>query len=60
MDEAIQTLSAPERMEAAVSAAVLKTQRAPTVEQEIDLINNVSVPQNQEISPDIDEELQTL
>lgn len=60
MDEAIQTLSAPERKEAAVRAAVEKTQRAPTIEQEIDLINNVSVPQNQEIAPDIDEELQTL
>ena len=60
MDEAIQTLSAPERKEAAVRAAIEKTQRTPTIEQEIDLINNLSAPQNQEIAPDIDEELQTL
>lgn len=45
VDEAIQTLSAPKRAE----------------EKEIDLINNVSVPQGSaEIGPDIDEEIQTL
>lgn len=47
VDEAIQTLSAPQREE--------KT------EKEIDLINNISAPaEMQEIAPDIDEEIQTL
>ena len=60
MDEAIQTLSAPDRKETQIKAALEKTQRMP-VEKEIDLINNVSVPADQmELAPDIDEELQTL
>ncbi len=61
VDEAIQSLSAPDRKEAAVKAAVEKVQRAPATSQEIDLTNNVAVPYEQlEMQPDIDEELQTL
>lgn len=61
VDEAIQSLSAPDRKEAAVKAAVEKVQRAPAKNQEIDLTNNVAVPYEQlEMQPDIDEELQSL
>ncbi len=50
VDEAIQSLSAPTRNEV-----------EPKKNKEIDLINNVSAPLDQEeISPDIDEEVQTL
>ena len=59
MDEAIQTLSAPDRKEAQVKAAIEKVERMPA-EKEIDLINNVSVPTEPEVSLDIDEEIQTL
>ena len=56
-DEAIQTLSAPKRE--LIKTAVEKIS-APK-EAEVDLINNVSVPHEQdEIAPDIDEEIQTL
>lgn len=55
-DEAVQTLSAPKRE--LVKTAVEKIS-APEG-SEIDLINNVSVPHEQEIAPDIDEEIQTL
>jgi nucleoid-associated protein YgaU len=59
VDEAIQTLSATKR--SAVNKAVENvTGFGELKEGEIDLINNVSVPHEQEIAPDIDEELQTL
>jgi len=52
IDEAIQSLSAPERIQEAKPKAASK---------EIDLINNVTSPLDQEeLSPDIDEEVQTL
>jgi nucleoid-associated protein YgaU len=54
MDEAIQTLSAPKREE--VKKAVNEINHS---EKEIDLINNVTVP-NEEIEMGIDEELKTL
>ena len=57
VDEAIQTLSATKREQ--VAKAVLKTTAAPE-ESELDLINNISVPNEQEMAPDIDEEIQTL
>ncbi|MEA9355567.1 LysM peptidoglycan-binding domain-containing protein [Bacteriovorax sp. PP10] len=57
VDEAIQTLSATKRDN--IAKAVEKTVQAPK-ETEIDLINNISVPHEQEIAPDIDEEIQTL
>jgi len=57
VDEAIQTLSATKRE--AVNKAVENTINAPK-EAEIDLINNISVPHESEIAPDIDEEIQTL
>lgn len=56
IDESIQTLSATKRDN--ISKAIEKAQ-APK-ESEIDLINNVTVPHEQEIAPDIDEEIQTL
>lgn len=56
-DEAIQTLSATKREQ--VAKAILKTTTAPK-ESELDLINNISIPHEQEIEPDIDEEIQTL
>lgn len=55
VDEAIQTLSATTREQ--VAKAVLKTTVAPN---ELDLVNNISVPHEQEMEPDIDEEVQTL
>jgi nucleoid-associated protein YgaU len=57
VDEAIRTLSATKREQ--VAKAVLKTTAAPE-ESELDLINNISVPNEQEMAPDIDEEIQTL
>lgn len=57
VDEAIQSLSATKRND--IAKAVEKTVEAPK-EAEIDLINNISVPHEQEIAPDIDEEIQTL
>ncbi len=57
VDEAIQTLSATKREQ--VAKAVLKTTVAPE-NSELDLINNISVPHEQEMAPDIDEEIQTL
>lgn len=57
VDEAIQTLSATKRDE--VNKAVERSINAPK-EAEIDLINNISVPHESEIAPDIDEEIQTL
>lgn len=60
IDESIQTLSATKRENI---ARAIETAKAPK-EAEIDLINNLSVPQDQlapqEIAPDIDEEIQTL
>jgi nucleoid-associated protein YgaU len=59
VDEAIQTLSATKRT--AVKNAVEKVSGFGELKEgEIDLINNVSVPHEQEIAPDIDEEFQTL
>lgn len=59
VDEAIQSLSAPKREES-IKKAVETAVNAPK-EAEIDLINNISVPHEQdEIAPDIDEEIQTL
>jgi LysM repeat protein len=57
VDEAIQTLSATKRNNAA--KAVVKAVEAPK-EAELDLVNNITVPHEQEIAPDIDEEIQTL
>ena len=57
VDEAIQTLSATKRQE--VQKTVENTINAPK-DAEIDLINNISVPHESEIAPDIDEEIQTL
>lgn len=56
-DTASQALSAPKREQ--VKAAVEKAVNAPQ-EAEVDLVNNISVPHEQEIAPDIDEEIQTL
>ncbi len=61
MDEAIQTLAAPDRKQKAINEAVNKLDNTQSAGNEIDLINNVSVPYEQtELQPDIDEELQTL
>ena len=57
VDEAKQTLSATQRDQVATS--VLKASIAPKV-KELDLVNNVSAPYEQEMEPDIDEEYQTL
>lgn len=57
VDEAIQTLSATTRED--MTKGALKAVSAPE-ESELDLINNVSLPYNEEIAPDIDEEIQTL
>ncbi len=56
-DETKQTLSATKRDQ--VTQAVLKTTVAPKV-KELDLVNNVSLPYDEEMEPDIDEEYQTL
>ena len=56
VDEAVQTLSATKRAE--VTKALEKAVTGPK-EAEIDLINNISVPAN-ENEIDIDEEVQTL
>lgn len=55
VDEAIQTLSATKRNN--IAKAIEKT-LAPKAE--VDLINNFTVPHEEEIAPDIDEEIQTL
>lgn len=57
VDEAIQTLSSTKRNN--IAKAIEKTTVAPK-EAEIDLINNITVPHEQEMAPDIDEEIQTL
>ena len=57
IDETVQTLSATKRDQ--VAKAVLKTTLAPK-EKELDLVNNISLPYDQEMEPDIDEEYQTL
>ena len=58
IDETVQTLSATKREQ--VANAILKTKLAPK-EKEIDLVNNISAPyDNNEVEPDIDEEYQTL
>ena len=57
VDETTQTLSSTKRQQ--ITNAVLKSKILPK-EVEIDLVNNISVPYDQEIEPDIDEEYQTL
>jgi nucleoid-associated protein YgaU len=59
-DEAIQSLSAPTRNKAVIKSNIEKNERAEQTDNELDLINNVSVPMSNEFAPDIDEELQTL
>jgi LysM repeat protein len=58
IDEAMQTLSSTKR--AAVQHALERASNSDIKPGEIDLINNISVPHEQEMAPDIDEEIQTL
>lgn len=59
IDEAIQTLSATKR-NAVKKVLEQQADNSFVKKGEIDLINNVSVPHETEMAPDIDEEIQTL
>ncbi|MBY0414130.1 MAG: LysM peptidoglycan-binding domain-containing protein [Bdellovibrionales bacterium] len=58
MDEAIQTISATKRNQ--VKNAVERLNAQPEDEKVLDLVNNVTIPHESEIAPDIDEEIQTI